>query len=154
MFASRIVCGQYGGYYGAKVWHSTDPYRRTIYQCNNKFKGKEKCSTPHLDEEAIQRLFVKAVNKLLSDKEEILANSEIVKQVLYNITDLNKEHYELQSEMSVVAGKQDGLISEFDEQLWYCLVDSVIVYTKDDVRVVFKDGTVIQVYNYIWRKMI
>ena len=39
--------------------------------------------------------------------------------------------------------KQSGLISEFDEQLWYSLVDSVTVYSKNDVRVVFKDGTVI-----------
>jgi hypothetical protein len=51
IFASRIVCGECGGYYGSKVWHSTDKYRRTTYQCNNKFKGKGKCGTPHLYEE-------------------------------------------------------------------------------------------------------
>ena len=88
MFASRIICGQCGGYYGAKVWHSTDPYRRTIYQCNNKFKGEDKCGTPHLDEETIKRLFITAVNKLLADKDEILANFETVKQVLFDTTDL------------------------------------------------------------------
>lgn len=35
---SRIKCGRCGGWYGAKVWHSTDKYRRTIYRCNGKFK--------------------------------------------------------------------------------------------------------------------
>ena len=42
-FSSKIVCGDCGAYYGAKVWHSTDKYRRTIWQCNNKFSGDEKC---------------------------------------------------------------------------------------------------------------
>ena len=31
-----------------------------------------------------------------------------------------------------------GVIPEFDEELWSLLVDSVIVYSKDDIRVEFK----------------
>ena len=38
----------------------------------------------------------------------------------------------------------DGLITEFDPMLWVSLVDFVTVYSKDDVRVTFKDGTEIQ----------
>ena len=34
---------------GRKVWHSTDKYRKVIWRCNAKFKGEEKCKTPHLD---------------------------------------------------------------------------------------------------------
>ncbi len=30
IFSSKIKCGQCGSWYGAKVWHSTDKYRRTI----------------------------------------------------------------------------------------------------------------------------
>lgn len=41
--------------------------------------------------------------------------------------------------------KQDGVISEFDEDLWYALVDYVTVHGKDDVRFTFKDGTEIKV---------
>lgn len=61
MFASRIFCGDCGAAFGAKVWHSNDKYRKVIYQCNHKFKGKEKCSTPKLEEGQIKELFVKAV---------------------------------------------------------------------------------------------
>jgi len=205
MFSSRIICGQCGGSYGSKVWHSTSKYRRTIYQCNNKFKGEEKCGTPHLDEETIKRLFVAAVNKLLADKDEILANFDLVKQALFDTTALDAEHDELQSEMAVVAEmiqkcvdenariaqsqddylrryeglvdrfekakrrfgevcnlrselkarsdmveafienlrKQDGLVTDFDEQLWYSLVDYATVNNEDDVQFKFKDGTVI-----------
>ncbi len=42
----KIKCAQCGSWYGAKVWHSTDKYRRTIYRCNKKYDG-HKCQTPH-----------------------------------------------------------------------------------------------------------
>ncbi|MCE5286305.1 MAG: recombinase family protein, partial [Pelosinus sp.] len=45
-FSNKIICGQCGNYYGSKVWHSTSKYRRTIWQCNHKFKNQEKCQTP------------------------------------------------------------------------------------------------------------
>ena len=41
--------------------------------------------------------------------------------------------------------KQEGVVSEFDEDLWYALVDFVTVCGKDDVRFTFKDGTEIKV---------
>ena len=103
IFASRIVCGECGGYYGSKVWHSTDKYRRTIYQCNNKFKGKGKCGTPHLYEEDVKRMFISAVNRLLSERGEIFANFEAIKDVLFNTSALDAEYTELQSEMAVVS---------------------------------------------------
>ena len=42
IFASKIRCGECGNWYGSKVWHSTDKYRRVIYQCNHKFKNEKK----------------------------------------------------------------------------------------------------------------
>ena len=37
--------------------------------------------------------------------------------------------------------KQLGLLTEFDELLWNALVDYVRVDSKDNIIVVFKDGT-------------
>lgn len=37
----------------------------------------------------------------------------------------------------------DG-VSEFQPALWYGLVDHMTVYSKDDVRVTFRDGTMIK----------
>jgi hypothetical protein len=36
------------------------------------------------------------------------------------------------------------LIKTFDERLWGSLVDFITVYSKDDIRVTFKDGTEIK----------
>jgi len=39
---------------------------------------------------------------------------------------------------------QDGLIAEFDERLWFSLVDFATVYTENNVRFTFKNGLEIQ----------
>ena len=31
-------------------------------------------------------------------------------------------------------------VTEFDEQLWISMVDHVVVHSKDDIRVVYRDG--------------
>ena len=72
IFSSRIMCGQSGGWYGSKVWHSTDKYRRIIWQCNAKFKDKKHCRTPHLTEEEIKAAFVRVMGKLTTDRALIL----------------------------------------------------------------------------------
>jgi len=39
--------------------------------------------------------------------------------------------------------QQDGLVREFDENLWGSLVEVVTVHSETDVRFTFRDGTVI-----------
>ena len=66
IFSAKIFCGDCGQMYGPKIWHSKDTrYRRTVWQCNSKFKG-HRCKTLHLTEEEIQQGFIKAMNKLLT----------------------------------------------------------------------------------------
>ena len=36
--------------------------------------------------------------------------------------------------------RNQELIKEFDARLWSCLVDFITVYSKDDIRVTFKNG--------------
>ena len=72
IFTSKLVCGDCGCFFGSKVWHSTDKYRSVVWQCNNKFKADEKCSTPHLREGVIKEVFIKALNKLVTDKGQAL----------------------------------------------------------------------------------
>jgi hypothetical protein len=41
-------------------------------------------------------------------------------------------------------GKRDALVTEFDERLWFGLVDFATVHGENDVRFTFKDGSEIQ----------
>ncbi|MBU3195026.1 recombinase family protein [Clostridium algidicarnis] len=112
IFSSRIKCSECGSWYGSKVWHSTDKYRRTIYQCNHKYNDDNNCKTPHLDEESIKALFISAFNKLLSDRGEILGNFKLIKAAVFYTTDMEKEQADLQSEIEVVAGMIQQAIGE------------------------------------------
>lgn len=40
--------------------------------------------------------------------------------------------------------QEQELIKTFDERLWCSLVDFITVYSKEDIRVTFKDGTEIK----------
>jgi len=200
-FSSKIVCGECGSYYGSKVWHSTSKYRRTIWQCNHKFKNDEKCGTPHIYEETLKKAFIDAFNGLVENKAEILQDYETVIQTLTDTTALDREIAKLQSESDVAfellrkcveenahtpidqaeynkkysalaeryefaktklaqindkklertakcksitafmqtLALQEGLVMEFDDELWNGIVEKVSVY---DNRWVFefKDG--------------
>lgn len=72
-FSSMIVCGDCGEFYGSKIWHSNDKYRKVVYRCNAKYKDR-KCFTPAINEKRLEEIFVEAINQLLVDKEDILDN--------------------------------------------------------------------------------
>ena len=205
LFSGRIKCGQCGNWYGSKVWHSTDKYRRTIWRCNHKFKNDEICTTPHLTDEEIQGFYLSALRRLLADKDEIIAAFEDAKDLAFDLGDLTAEQSNLQNELLVVSElmhqcinenahialdqadyqkRYNGLTDRFDEAktrleavtgkisdkqarqatieafldelkrldgvtefqhaLWYSLADFMTVYSKNDVRVTFKDGTEIK----------
>jgi len=102
-FSGKIICGECGGFYGSKVWHSTSKYRRTIWQCNHKFKNEKKCQTPHLYEDRIKEAFLEAFNSLLDNKDEILEGYKESIHVLTDTSGLDRESAKLLSECEVVA---------------------------------------------------
>ena len=77
IFSSKVKCAECGSWYGAKVWHSTDKYRKVIYRCNHKY-GKKRCTTPHITEEEIKVVFLNALNQLLKNREELIANVKLI----------------------------------------------------------------------------
>ena len=207
IFSNKIKCSECGSWYGSKVWHSTDQYRRTIYRCNQKYGGKRTCQTPHVSEDEIKAGFVKAFNELLTEREELIANAKMVMRAVCRVDTLKKEQRRIESEMDVVATMiqdlitanskvaqdqdeynrrydelvtkyeelkdslndaiksiseanlkklrieqmikalktHDMAIEEFDENLWSCMVDCVVVGQKKELRFCFRDGTEFEV---------
>ncbi len=111
-FASRITCGDCGGFYGRKVWHSNTKYAQTIWQCNQKFRKKTYCSTPHLKEEVLKKAFIEVFNSLIENKDEIIS---LYQELINNITDFTKEENEMKSieeETELLHTALEKLISE------------------------------------------
>ena len=112
IFSNRIKCGECGHWYGSKVWHSTDKYRRVIWQCNHKFEGARKCATPHLTEKEIKATFVKAFNSLFDGKDVLLENLKEVRIRICDTKRLEAEKRKLSDELQVLADMVQNCISE------------------------------------------
>ena len=108
IFSSKIICGDCGCFFGSKVWHSKDKYRRTIWRCNHKYSDGHKCATPHITEDEIKALFLKSLNKLLADKESFIDDLTLLRSMAAD-TDALKE------QAADLAAKANAAYAEIEE---------------------------------------
>ena len=112
IFSSRLICADCGGFYGQKVWHSTDAWKKQIWQCNSKFKGHSKCKTATLSDESIKAMFLKAYNLLMGDRERIIEDCEEMRMLIFDCTELDNKIAALNEEIEVIAGLVDQCVRE------------------------------------------
>ena len=122
-FTSRIICGDCGGCYGPKVWHSNDHYRRVVWRCNMKFnKKQQKCQTPTVSEETIKKLFLEAYSIMMGNRKQLLSDCKSMCEALADLSELDTRINELTeeirfvSEMSAALIKQHAAQAESDEE--------------------------------------
>ena len=101
-FAGKIICGECGEVFGSKVWHSTDKYRRVIWQCNGKFKGNHKCETPHLTEEDIKEMFLLALSKYLSNREAVIRELQYIQKSMTDTDFLDEDICTAEKELELL----------------------------------------------------
>lgn len=112
-FASKLICEDCGGFYGLKVWHSNSKFRKSILQCNRKFdKGKGRCQTPHLTENEVKEMFVRAYNETMKDKASVIEDTEAVIEMLTNTDEVDRRIASLTSEIEIVSELVKKLIRE------------------------------------------
>jgi len=102
-FSGKIICGDCGEIYGSKVWHSNDKYKRTIWQCNHKFEGDRRCTTPHLYEETIKDLFVQAVSMYFSNRESVIEDLRYIKRSLSDTDFIDADIEKAEQELEMLA---------------------------------------------------
>ena len=107
-----IVCGDCGAFYGSKVWHSTDEYRRTIWRCNNKYAGETKCTTPHVTQEPLEKAFVQVMRQVLSQKDAILTACREALDEAFDTTKLDKAATRLHDQAPGMAERVRQLVEE------------------------------------------
>ena len=111
-FASRVVCGDCGAFYGSKVWHSTDKYRRVIWRCNNKYGGDAKCSTPHVTQDELEKAFVSVMQKVITEKDVIFAVCREVLDEALDTSELDRIATRLQDQALGIAERVRKLVEE------------------------------------------
>src|SRR5574344_1343930 len=113
IFSSKLICGDCGGFYGKKKWHSTSKYSRFVYRCNGKYnKEHDKCQTPALTEDKIKEKFVIAYNQVMREKERIIEDVNEVIKLLSDTSELDDRVIEFQNKMEVISGLVDKIIKE------------------------------------------
>jgi len=112
IFALRIMCGECGGFYTHKVWHSNKPNRREIWQCHYKYEQRTFCSTPHVSEDELKRAFITAYNQVLGDKNQYIEDYITEISSLSDTSELDREIAEFQAERTIVAELVKNCVEE------------------------------------------
>ena len=110
--STKLICEDCGGFYGQKVWHSTDRYRRSVWRCNHKFENGPKCRTPVLSTETIQSMFIRAYNQLMDNKEQVLEDCELGRKALTDFDQLDREIKQANDEVTIIENMVKSLIDE------------------------------------------
>ncbi len=116
--SGKLFCTECGGMYGPKVIHSNDKYRKVVWQCNNKYKIRgKKCYSPNITVDAVKKAFVEMVNRLIAGKSEV------------------------SKELEDFLPRNQITIADFDDMLWYALVDKVCVEKDSELRFILRNGS-------------
>lgn len=113
VFSGRIVCGDCGGFYGRKIWHSNTENASWHWHCNNKFMKRKYCTTPTLKEESLQETFVEVFNGLIRRKKEIEENYRLCLAVITDTTEYERQMEELDKEATEVQALIRSLLIEY-----------------------------------------
>ena len=111
-FSSRVVCGDCGAFFGSKVWHSTDEYRRTIWRCNNKYEGGRRCKTHHVTQEELEKAFVQVMQRVIMDRETIFTVCREVLNEALDTSELDGVATRLQDQALGMAARVRKLVEE------------------------------------------
>ena len=103
-FSGKVICGDCGGVYGSKVWHSNSKYRRVIWQCTRKFKNDEKCTTPHVDEAILKDRFLQALSEYMSDPEERIEGLRYVQRAMTDTDFLDADIEQAEKDLELLSG--------------------------------------------------
>ena len=116
-FSSKIICGECGSYYGRKVWHSNDKYRTVIWRCQHKYDNGEPCKTPHVTEDQIKAEFMAEMNRVIENKEQVLADIRTLISSLTDTRELEEKEASAGKELDAVSVSMRKLVDDYARAL-------------------------------------
>ena len=111
-FASRVVCGDCGAFYGSKVWHSNDPYRKIIWRCNHKYNGQQKCTSPHVSQETLECAFEEVMRRMIARREYVITACRLAVKEVLDAGDLNQERETLEEKLLLLNERIRRLVND------------------------------------------
>lgn len=71
-----------------------------------------KCRAPHLTDDEIKEAFVKTVNAVVLEKNELIANTEVMMRTLCDTTELETEQSRFLTEMETAIVMTEGVVAK------------------------------------------
>lgn len=139
-FAGKVICGYCGSVFGRKVWNSTNELRRRIvWRCNNKYrvKGEKGCENKHINDRVLYQAFINTFNAMIENREYFM---EKWKDNLKSDSILVR--YKAKQFMEIL--KKTEPIKEFDMDLFFKIIEKMVVYEGKKIIVGLLDGTEIE----------
>ena len=87
-----------------------------IWRCNAKFTGEAKCKTPHLTEDEIKAMFLKAYNQLMGNRDQVITDCRLMLEMLSDHTKLDAQIKKANEEIALVAGLVSACVHENTEK--------------------------------------
>jgi len=116
-FSSKIICGECGSYYGRKVWHSNDKYRTVIWRCQHKYDNGEPCKTPHVTEDQVKAAFVAEMNRVITNKDQVLVDIRMLIETLTTSHELEEKESATGKELEAVSESMRKLVDDYARAL-------------------------------------
>lgn len=162
LFLPKLFCGRCGSPYSARTLYSTKNYSKTLMECPC-CEG----NSAHIIKSESEAAFIEAVNRLIPQKDEIIASSALFCKRLESTKALKEARAEFAADpnsaetLAELDRRIDELtaqklklrlfrkalkritepLCEFDSRLFSELIDRIIVNAENDMRVIFNDGT-------------
>lgn len=116
-FSSKIICGECGSYYGRKVWHSNDKYRTVIWRCQHKYDNGEPCKTPHVTEDQVKAAFVAEMNRVITNKDQVLSDIRMLIETLTTTCELEEKESAAGKELEAISESMRKLVDDYARAL-------------------------------------
>jgi len=139
-FAGRVICGTCSRIFGRKVWNSTnEKLRKSIWQCDAKYKmkGVKGCDSKHVEDAVLYQVFINTFNAMIENKDYFF---EKWQEGL--LSDNLLQRYKSRQFIEMLTEAE--LMVKFDKNLFFALVEKMIVFDGGRVIVGLLDGTEIE----------
>ena len=111
-FSEMVKCGDCGAWYGPKIWHSNSIHAKRILRCNRKYDNEVKCTTPAVAEEEIKERFIKTINGLFDNREELIENTKAMMTIACDCIEERREMDILSEKLESLEERMGALIDE------------------------------------------
>ena len=101
-FSTKVFCGDCGSRYTPITWHSTDKYRRLIWQCINKFHNPVKCTTTHLTADQLEQKFLEMFAIYFADRKATIDTLRYVQKTLTDTDFIGEDIADCEREMDLL----------------------------------------------------